>query len=243
MKFKSCFGMSMDELKHQHMHFINGNESIEMRKNGDELFYEKGDVPKFEKTKVIPLDVKKLVVRAKLSKITFLELPMAESEMIVKFHGQGRYSGPQPTIEAVNVKNEIHIQEKYGWNSFVGKLAIDIIVPKGFIYNNVSVKTVVGDILGYVRTNSLKIDTINGNTQLRLDGKKFDVNTVSGDVELRYKAKGKGVFNIDTVMGEIDLTLDNVSEVFVNGEKTRVFSEKYPLEIAYSSMNNNLKIR
>lgn len=243
MKFKSCFGMSIDGVNHQHMHIFNGTENIEMQKIGNNVNYRREDVPKFEKIKVVSLDVKRLMVRANLSRITFVELPMAEKEMIIKFHGQGRYHDRKPTIDVMQMQNEIRIKEKYSGNSFVGNLAIDIIVPKGFMYNNVTIKTVIGDVLGYVRTKFLRIDTLSGDTQIRLDGKTFTVNTLSGNIEARFKARGKSKFNIDTVNGNVDLTLDNVSDVFVNGEKSRVFHEKYPLEIAYSNVNGSLKIR
>ena len=87
----SCWSMSIDNVKHKHMHIFNSHESVEMSKIGDEVSYRKEDVPKFEKIEVISLGVKRLKVYANLSKITFVELPMAENEMIIKFHGQERF--------------------------------------------------------------------------------------------------------------------------------------------------------
>ena len=207
------------------------------------MFYRKEKMPKFEKIEVVSLEAKRLKVYANLSKITFVELAMAEPEMIIKFYGQGRYNDHKPTITVVQVENEIRIKEKYSGGSFVGNLAIDIIVPKGFMYSNVTIKSIFGDIEGYVRTKFLRIDTLSGDTQIQLEGKGLTINTLSGNVEMRFKARGKGYFNIDTVNGNIDLTLDNVSDVFVNGEKSRVLREKYPLQIVYSNVNGSLKIR
>ena len=89
----------------------------------------------------------------------------------------------------------------------------------------------------------MKIDTLNGNIQMRLDGKNLSIDTLTGDIEIRFKAKAQSVFNLDTVSGDVDLAIDNVSEVHVNGKKTNVSDGKYPLDISYSNLNGKLKIR
>lgn len=243
MEIRSCYGMSIDGLNTQHMHMINGNESVEMFKNVNGIMYKKEKFPSFEEHKNFPLTVKNLAVKAPLSKISFIELPMADPEMILKFSGTGVYNGRKPTIEVIQHETEIWVKERYSGTTFSGKLRLDIVVPKGFMYGNVAVKTTMGDIQGYLRARSMKIDTLNGNIQMRLDGKNLSIDTLTGDIEIRFKAKAQSVFNLDTVSGDVDLAIDNVSEVHVNGKKTNVSDGKYPLDISYSNLNGKLKIR
>lgn len=99
----------------------------------------------------------------------------------------------------------------------ISGVSSDVIIPEGFIFEDISIDTVSGEITCQSEAvGNVKVETTSGNlNEISINGISATVNTVSGDVHIS-NSDLSGSLVINTTSGEVALTDINISAVAIN---------------------------
>lgn len=152
------------------------------------------------------------------------------------------------------INRELRIKIEYSGNCCNSTLKLDIDVPVEKTFKLISVNTMSGDINlnEKVSTEDFKVRTQSGDLEtIYANLKNVSIKTMSGDVELIIKAKKDIDLDINTMSGDVNVQLNNISRVAnisthsMSGDITNryiVNAEGYSANIDISTMSGDIKI-